>query len=37
VFQPDEYPDLERLLYAALDDARATLILARGAADSVSK
>ncbi|CAH2604152.1 conserved exported protein of unknown function [Rhodovastum atsumiense] len=29
VFQPAEYPDLERLLYAALDDARATMTLAR--------
>jgi hypothetical protein len=32
VFQPGEYPELERLLYAALDDARSTLTLARGEA-----
>ena len=29
VFQPGEYPDLERLLYAALDDSRSTLTLSR--------
>ena len=29
VFQPNEYPDLERLLYAALDDSRSTLTLSR--------
>ena len=29
VFQPAEYPGLERLIYAALDDARSTLMLAR--------
>ena len=29
VFQPDEYPELERLLYAALDDSRSTLTIAR--------
>jgi hypothetical protein len=29
VFDPGEYPELQRLLYAALDDARSTLTLAR--------
>jgi len=29
VFQPNEYPDLERLLYGALDDVRSTLTLSR--------
>ena len=29
VFQPAEYGELERLIYAALDDARSTLTLAR--------
>ena len=29
VFQPGEYPELERLIYAALDDSRSTLTLAR--------
>ena len=32
VFQPAEYPELERLIYAALDDARSTLTLARAEA-----
>jgi transglutaminase-like putative cysteine protease len=32
VFQPGEYPELERLLYAALDDARSTLTLTRAEA-----
>jgi hypothetical protein len=32
VFQPAEYPELERLLYAALDDARSTLTLTRAEA-----
>ncbi len=29
VFQPSEYPELERLLYAALDDTRSALTLTR--------
>ena len=36
VFQPTEYPELERLLYAALDDARSTLTLARAEAAVVA-
>jgi transglutaminase-like putative cysteine protease len=32
VFQPTEYPELERLLYAALDDTRSTLTLSRAEA-----
>ena len=32
VFQPNEYPELERLLYAALDDTRSTLTLSRAQA-----
>jgi transglutaminase-like putative cysteine protease len=35
VFQPGEYPELERLLYAALDDARGTLTLSREEAAAV--
>jgi transglutaminase-like putative cysteine protease len=34
VFQPDEVPALEDLVYAALDDARATLTLSRAEADA---
>ena len=36
VFQPGEYPELEQLLYTALDDTRTTLTLARAEA-AVSK
>jgi len=32
VFAPGEYPELQRLLYAALDDARSTLTLSRSEA-----
>ena len=36
VFQPAEYPNLERLVYAALDDARGTLTLSRAEAAVVN-